>query len=204
MGGNQTKSARQYSSQVPGASKPTHSWRRSSRAVWIPSCTPNLPAKIVPTKIPWLKLSGKFPMDMRIPPRNIKIMLVSNPLKSRILVRRLAVASPCMILSFHPGVACRLASPRNAFIVWVGPRINAPLPNYSLLIKIRICAKTRQLLCRSQGYNGCDCGDTIVWHMTSNSLLCPLLWEAFTPWPQGPQNAWAQFAPQSFEASAHV
>ena len=30
-------------------------------------------------------------MDMRIPPLNIEIMLESNPLKSRILVRRLAV-----------------------------------------------------------------------------------------------------------------
>ena len=30
-------------------------------------------------------------MDMRIPPLNIKILLESNPLESRILVRRLAV-----------------------------------------------------------------------------------------------------------------
>ena len=30
-------------------------------------------------------------MDMRIPPLKIKIMLESNPLKSRILVQRLAV-----------------------------------------------------------------------------------------------------------------
>ena len=27
--------------------------------------TANLPTKIVPTKIPWLQLSGKFPMDVR-------------------------------------------------------------------------------------------------------------------------------------------
>ena len=33
----------------------------------------------------------KFPMDMRIPPLIVKIMLESKPLKSRILVRRLAV-----------------------------------------------------------------------------------------------------------------
>ena len=33
-------------------------------------------------------------MDMRIPPLKIKILLGSNPLKSRILVRRLAVDGP--------------------------------------------------------------------------------------------------------------
>ena len=32
-------------------------------------------------------------MDMRIPPLNIMIMIGSNPLKSRILVRRLAVTT---------------------------------------------------------------------------------------------------------------
>ena len=35
--------------------------------------------------------SGDFPMDMRIPPIEINIPLESNPLKSRIVVRRLAV-----------------------------------------------------------------------------------------------------------------
>ena len=54
-------------------------------------CTPNLPTKIIPTKIRWLELSGKFLMGLRIPSLNIKIMLESNPLKSRILVRRSAV-----------------------------------------------------------------------------------------------------------------
>ena len=53
---------------------------------------PNLPTKIIPAKIRFLKLSGKFPMDMRIPPLDIEMLLESNPLKSRILVRRLAVA----------------------------------------------------------------------------------------------------------------
>ena len=37
-----------------------------------------------------LKLSGKFSMDLRIPPLKITVMLEPNPLKSRILVRRLA------------------------------------------------------------------------------------------------------------------
>ena len=55
--------------------------------------TPNLPAKIVPTKIVRLKLSGKLPVDVRIPPRKIQIPLESNPSKSRISVRRLAVMS---------------------------------------------------------------------------------------------------------------
>ena len=38
-------------------------------------------------------------MDMRIPPLNIEIMFQSNPLKSRILVRRLAVAAYTMTRS---------------------------------------------------------------------------------------------------------
>ena len=52
--------------------------------------TPNLPNKIISTKIRWLKLSGKFPMGLGIPPLKIKILLESKPLKSRTLVRRLA------------------------------------------------------------------------------------------------------------------
>ena len=52
---------------------------------------PNLPTKIIPTKIAWLKLSRNFPMDMKMFPLKIKIMLESNPLKSWILVWRLAV-----------------------------------------------------------------------------------------------------------------
>ena len=55
-----------------------------------PSQTPNLPTKNLPTKICWLKLSRKSPMDMRIPSLNVKILLESKPLKSRILLRRLA------------------------------------------------------------------------------------------------------------------
>ena len=54
-------------------------------------CTPNLPTKTIPTKIRRLKTSGEFPLDMRAPPLNIKILLESNPPESRILVRRLAV-----------------------------------------------------------------------------------------------------------------
>ena len=55
--------------------------------------TPNLSTKIIPTKIPRLKLklSGEFPMDLGIPPHKLKIMLESSPPKSRVLVRRLAI-----------------------------------------------------------------------------------------------------------------
>ena len=54
--------------------------------------TPNLPTKIIPSKIVWLRLSGEFLMGLGIPPLNIQIMLESNPLKFIILVlvRRLA------------------------------------------------------------------------------------------------------------------
>ena len=55
------------------------------------SRTPNLPTNIIPAKIRRLNKYGEFPTDMRIPPLKIKIMLESNPLKSRNLVRRLAV-----------------------------------------------------------------------------------------------------------------
>ena len=53
--------------------------------------TPNPPTNITPTNIAWLRFSGKFPMDMIIPPLIIKIMLESNPLKSTMLVGRLDV-----------------------------------------------------------------------------------------------------------------
>ena len=70
--------------------RPTESPRR---------LTPNLPTKIVPAKICRLRNYGEFPMDMRIPPLNIKIMLESNHLKSRILVRRLAVQNRLVALT---------------------------------------------------------------------------------------------------------
>ena len=54
--------------------------------------TPNLPAKIVLAQIARLKLSGKLPMGLGIPPLKIKILLESNALTSRILVQRLGVA----------------------------------------------------------------------------------------------------------------
>ena len=53
--------------------------------------TPNLPSNIIPTNIAWLKISVKLPMAMRIPPLKHNIMLESNPLRSTILVGRLAI-----------------------------------------------------------------------------------------------------------------
>ena len=50
----------------------------------------DLPTKIIPKKIAWLKLSRKFPTGLGIPRPRIKILLESSPLRSRILVRRLA------------------------------------------------------------------------------------------------------------------
>ena len=65
-------------------------WTRTA-AARRSSTTPNLPTNIVPTNIAWLKLSEKFPMDMRIPPLKHNIMLESNPLRSTMLVGRLGV-----------------------------------------------------------------------------------------------------------------
>ena len=47
--------------------------------------------RFIPTKIAWLKLSGKFRMGLAIPPLKLKILLESNPLTSIIVARRLAV-----------------------------------------------------------------------------------------------------------------
>ena len=53
--------------------------------------SPSLPTKISPAKIRRLKTSGKHSTDMRIPPLKMKVLLESDPLKSRILVRRSVV-----------------------------------------------------------------------------------------------------------------
>ena len=44
--------------------------------------TATLPPKIIAAKIRRLKISCKPPMDMRVPPLTIKIVIESNPLKS--------------------------------------------------------------------------------------------------------------------------
>ena len=80
---------------------------------------PNLPipTKVMPTKICWLNLSRKFRMDVRIPPRKLKIMLESNPLKSRILVRRLAVDSAVDMKVLHRKIL-RVKTPGGLPLFW--------------------------------------------------------------------------------------
>ena len=78
--------------QVSGERKPF--WQKLSLQIYahgLHGCTPNLPTNIVSTNIARLKLSGKFRMDTRIPPLQIKIMLEFNPVKSKMLVGRLGV-----------------------------------------------------------------------------------------------------------------
>ena len=55
---------------------------------------PGRPTNIVPTNIAGVKLSGKSPMNLGIPPLRIKIMLESNPPKPTMLVGGLGVR-PC-------------------------------------------------------------------------------------------------------------
>ena len=67
----------------------------------------NLPTKNLPGKISWLKLSGESPVGLGITPLKIEILLESKPLKSRILVRRLAVFQ-------YPHVFFATFSPNNS------------------------------------------------------------------------------------------
>ena len=85
--------------------------RRLRCAAGICEIHPISPTNIFPSKISWLELSGKSPLDMRIPPLIIKIMLESNPLKSIILVRRLAVNT-------HLDVACVFKVHGQAALAW--------------------------------------------------------------------------------------
>ena len=48
------------------------------------SGTPDLPTKIIPTKIRWPKMSCKIPMNMRIPPLRLRLCLSQTLWKSRI------------------------------------------------------------------------------------------------------------------------
>ena len=76
----------------------THTCLSVCRSVCLPhtSCRrrappPGFDKPNLPIKIAWLKLSGTFPMDRKIPALKTKTLLESNPPKSRIFVRRLAV-----------------------------------------------------------------------------------------------------------------
>ena len=53
--------------------------------------TPNLPTNIVPTNIARLKLSGRSPMGLGIPPFKLNVMLESSPLKPTMLVGGLGI-----------------------------------------------------------------------------------------------------------------
>ena len=90
---------------------------------------PNLPITIYPYYVRFVDSTfpGKSPADMSIPPLRIKIMLESNPLKSRILVRRLAVVprhvSPQNLVGDAlwfsvMAVMCRVLSSESDLAIW--------------------------------------------------------------------------------------
>ena len=62
----------------------------------------------IPTKMCWLKMSGRFPMDMRMPPRKSKSMLASDPPKSAILVQRLAILGGWSDVKSQRVVPCKM------------------------------------------------------------------------------------------------
>ena len=148
-----------------------------------PYYTKNLPAEIA-----WLKLSGKFPMDMRIPPLNVKILLESNPLESRILVRRLAVS----VFSVPRHTAWRSRSTRTRSARSrrrSRRRLPCPMvreyrsPGYRLRFSTeiyrnkRFSANTyRKLVLFLQGY-------IRRYSQTSGSLRENVIWESCTPVP---------------------
>ena len=66
-----------------------------------------LRSSLLTSKIAWLELSGRIPMGLGIPPHKIKVLLESNPLKSRILVRRLAVIEAALPASCRARCAGR-------------------------------------------------------------------------------------------------
>ena len=82
-----------YASEPPPAlgARPLRASQNPSATLPRTDRTASLHTKHPQTMIRRLKLSGKFPMGLGVPPLRIKIRLNSNPLESRILVRRLAV-----------------------------------------------------------------------------------------------------------------
>ena len=66
-------------------------WHLAAPKVIFARCA--TPTKNLQAKIAGLKFSGEFPADLGIPPHKFKILLESNPLKLRILVRRLDARS---------------------------------------------------------------------------------------------------------------
>ena len=76
------RQARQLGSQAARGSQRQPEAARGSQAASQEPTQESMPN--LPTKIRWLKICRTFPMDTRIPPLNIQILLESNPLKSRI------------------------------------------------------------------------------------------------------------------------
>ena len=96
--------------------------------------TPSLPTEIIPAKICWLKLSGKSPMDMKIPPLTIKIMpestkrATSLDLQLPCLQQDLRTGSiPLDIVNF-PSELCRRRSASPKSQVWC--RLGMPAPSW--------------------------------------------------------------------------
>ena len=94
----------------------------------------NIPTKIIPTKIRWRTLSGTFPMGLRIPALNIRIMLESNSLlKSRVLVWRLTVMLNVFVYVFEMLESYPDASVHSVLKLWKTQKTcernrKAPLP----------------------------------------------------------------------------
>ena len=122
---------------------------------------PNLSTKIILTKIYGLKISGKSPVDMRIPPQKLKTMLESNPLKSRILVRILAV---------HPACCLRFVSD------WIGPN---PWTFWAQIANL--CVITYQKKCLGNPTLGTNLGSRILAMRTGCKLRLPLRHTSLCP-----------------------
>ena len=124
----------------------TRSRRPSSLAADESPVSPNLPTKIISTKIARLKTSRKSPMRLGIPPLKIKILLESNPLKSRIVVRRLAVegyeAKKSMV--DHGRVNAFVPRPSGVTSFWMHTPLPLGKPSSS-----RLCVACTGMLVRS-------------------------------------------------------
>ena len=108
---------------------PLRCLRESASTLQARHRAPNLPTKIIPATIAWLNISGKFPMDIRIP--HLKsISYFRQTLKSRISVRRLAVclSGPCP--SFIPKLLRRRrVTDEGCITEWGKPQVGQCQPN---------------------------------------------------------------------------
>ena len=79
--------------------------------------TPSLPAKIVPTAIRRLKLSGRLHFGLGTPSLEVKILPESSPPKSGILVRRSAVGRGAALAAARGFGGAEVATLRCHFLV---------------------------------------------------------------------------------------